>query len=207
MNNRLHRVAVSPRGAASWSRRALELFTEQHVNTFPDTEVTTRECYDLPHISHEALLAGRTDISQHTPDEASAFALQDAIVTEVEHCSHLVIATPMYNWSTPSALKAWVDHFVNRRTFYGAPSVLAGKKITVIISSGGLYSEGPQAPNDTLRPWFANFFARLGADEYVFIDCDPTGPMDFGGLDENDPSSAWSKAQGQIAERIAQLHS
>jgi hypothetical protein len=30
--------------------------------------------------------------------------------------------------------------------------------------------------------------------------------MDQGGLDENDPASAWTKAQAQIAERIALLH-
>ena len=203
MNYRLHQVVVSPRGENSWSRKALSLFTESYVAKFPSAEVTTRECYDLPHLSYEALLAGRTNIAEHTPEQAAAFALQAEIVNEVEHCTHLVIATPMYNWSTPSAFKAWVDHLVNIRTFYGAPSVLAGKHVSVIISSGGLYSEGPQVPFDTLRPWFLNFFTRLGADEYAFLNCDPTGPMDWGGLDPESDESAWFKVRQQIAERIS----
>jgi FMN-dependent NADH-azoreductase len=205
MNKVIHQVVVSPRNSESWSRRALDLFTRGYVERFPEATVTTRECYDLPHISYEALVAGRTPPEQHSPAQTQAFALQSEIVDEVEHCTHLVIATPMYNWSTPSALKAWVDHFVNRRTFYGAPSVLAGKHITVIISSGGLYSEGPQQENDTLRPWFRNFFARLGADEFAFVNCDPTGPMDFGGIAVDDQASGWTKVQREVAERLAAI--
>ena len=202
MQRHLHCVVVSPRGERSWSRRALASFVDGYVEKFPSSEVTTREVYDVPHLSYEALVAGRIPLAQHTPEQAEAFALQSEIVNEVEHCSHLVFATPMYNWSAPSALKAWVDHLVNVRTFYGAPSVLAGKRITVIISSGGLYSEGPQMENDTFRPWLSNLFTRLGADEWAFVNCDPTGPMEMGGLDPESDESAWSKVRREIGARL-----
>ena len=203
MLRHVHAIATSPRGDRSWSRRALNLYLDGYRAKFPGSQVTVRETLDLPHLTFEALVAGRTPLSDHTPEHAQAFALQSEIVNEVEHCSHLVFATPMWNWSTPSSLKAWVDHFVNVRTFYGAPSVLAGKPITVIISSGGLYSEGPQAANDTLRPWFQNFFGRLGATEFSFLNCDPTGPMDWGGQDPDDPDAAWHKVKTQIEQRLA----
>ena len=205
MHRHLHTVVSSPRGSSSWSRRALELFVEGYVLKFPNATVSERDTTSLPHLSYDALVAGRTNIADHTPEQAAAFALQAEIVNEVEHCSHLVFATPMWNWSTPSSLKAWVDHFVNIRTFYGAPSVIAGKPITVIISSGGLYSEGPQAANDTLRPWFQNFFARLGATEFTFLNCDPTGPMDWGGQDPDAPDAAWFKVKSQIEQRLSEI--
>lgn len=205
MLRHLHAVTSSPRGDLSWSRRALDLFIEGYQIRFPEASVSLRDTTDLPHLSYEALVAGRTNIADHTPEQAAAFALQSDIVNEVEHCSHLVFATPMWNWSTPSSLKAWVDHFVNVRTFYGAPSVLAGKPITVIISSGGLYSEGPQVPNDTLRPWFQNFFGRLGATETAFLNCDPTGPMDWGGQNPDDPEAAWFKVKVQIERRLGEI--
>ena len=205
MLRHLHAVVSSPRGEASWSRRALTHFIEGYQAKFPDATVSLRDTLTLPHLSFDALRAGRTPIADHTPDQAAAFALQADIVNEVEHCSHLVFATPMWNWSTPSSLKAWVDHFVNIRTFYGAPSVIAGKPVTVIISSGGLYSEGVQMENDTLRPWFRNFFARLGATEFEFLNCDPTGPMDWGGLDPDADDAAWAKVRRQIDARLASV--
>lgn len=203
MPRHLHAVSSSPRGDKSWSRRALNLFIEGYQLKFPEAKITQRDTMDLPHLSFEALVAGRTPLAEHSPEQADAFSLQSDIVNEVEHCSHLVIATPMWNWSAPSSLKAWVDHLVNVRTFYGAPSILAGKPMTVIISSGGLYSEGPQAVNDTLRPWFQNFFTRLGATEFQFLNCDPTGPMDWGGLDPSDPEAGWSKVVEHIEQRLA----
>ncbi|MBU6233641.1 MAG: NAD(P)H-dependent oxidoreductase [Acidobacteria bacterium] len=205
MRRHLHTVVSSPRGDRSWSRRALQLFVDGYRTQFPDAEVTSRDTTNLPHLSLAALSAGRTPLAEHTADQAAAFALQAEIVNEVEHCSHLLFATPMWNWSTPSSLKAWVDHFVNIRTFYGAPSVLAGKPVSVIISSGGLYSEGPQSVNDTLRPWFENFFARLGATEFAFLNCDPTGPMDWGGLDPDADDAAWTKVRRQIEQRLASV--
>jgi FMN-dependent NADH-azoreductase len=205
MLRHLHAVVSSPRGDSSWSRRALAHFTEGYRAQFPDATFSIRDTTTLPHLSFEALVAGRTPLDDHTPAQAAAFALQSEIVNEVEHCSHLVFATPMWNWSTPSSLKAWVDHFVNIRTFYGAPSVLAGKPVTVIVSSGGLYSEGPQMENDTLRPWFKNFFGRLGATEFEFLNCDPTGPMDWGGLDPEASDSGWAKVRGQIDQRLASV--
>ena len=120
-------ISVSPRDATSWSRRTLDRFVTEYQAKFSDATVHNREVYDLPHLSFDALVAGRTPQEDHGPEQAAAFALQDEIVNEIERADHLVIATPMYNWSAPSALKAWVDHVVNRRTYYGAPSVFAGK--------------------------------------------------------------------------------
>jgi FMN-dependent NADH-azoreductase len=60
----------------------------------------------------------------------------------------LVIESPMYNFSIPSALKAWIDHVLRAgRTFqYGAagPEGLAlGKKAILVLASGGVYTAGP----------------------------------------------------------------
>ena len=165
----------------------------------------SRQVYDLPHISHAALQAGRTPIDQHTPAQRAEFALQNEIVDEVLGAHHLVIATPMYNWSAPSALKAWVDHLVNRRTFYGAPAPFVDKDVTVIISSGGLYTEGERVALDGLRPWLRILFAQLGHSDISFIDCEPTGPMEFAGVDPASPYSGWSKAERHVAARISEL--
>ncbi len=82
---------------------------------------------------------------------AGAFsALSDQLVSEVVEADEIVLATPMYNFAVPAALKAWVDHVVRAgKTFHyttaGKPEgLLAGKdkKVLAIIASGANYAEG-----------------------------------------------------------------
>jgi len=198
-------LTVSTRGQQSWSLRVLEVFLAQFATRYADAEVCMRDLNAVPHISLDALQAGRTPVDQHTAQQRQDFALQAELVDEVAACQHLVIATPMYNWGPPSALKAWVDHFVNIRTFYGSPSPFAGKQITVIVSSAGLYSRGELMDDDGLRPWLRIVFRRLGSSDVHFIDCDPTGPLDRGTVQLEDPASAWAQAMRQVTDRIAEL--
>ena len=43
-----------------------------------------------------------------------ALRLSDELVGEVLAADHIVIATPVYNYNVPAALKAWVDHIVRK---------------------------------------------------------------------------------------------
>ena len=200
-------VSVSPRGSRSWSRRTLDLFIEQYQAKFPDARVIHRDTYDIPHLSFEGVRAGRKAPDAHSIEEQEAMKLQDVLVDELVHATHVVIASPMYNWSAPSALKAWVDHVVNLRTNFATPSVLEATDVTVIISSGGAYAEGESTHLDSFRPWIKNLFVRFGHADVHFINVEPTGPIDNAGLDPEDPSSAWSRAQAQVRERIAHINS
>lgn len=64
-------------------------------------------------------------------------------INELEKASIIAIGAPMYNFTIPSSLKAWVDHIVRLgRTFAyvdGAPKGLLppGKKVFVMTASGG----------------------------------------------------------------------
>ena len=54
----------------------------------------------------------------------------------------------MYNFSVPTTLRAWFDHVLRagetfRYTEQGPQGLLTGKKVIVVESRGGLYSEGP----------------------------------------------------------------
>ena len=186
-------LTVSTRGQQSWSLRVLEVFLAQFATRYADAEVCMRDLNALPHISLGALQAGRTPVDQHTAQQRQDFALQAELVDEVAA------------WGPPSALKAWVDHFVNIRTFYGSPSPFAGKQITVIVCSAGLYSRGELMDDDGLRPWLRIVFRRLGSSDVHFIDCDPTGPLDRGTVQLEDPASAWAQAMRQVTDRIAEL--
>ncbi|HMM66285.1 MAG TPA: FMN-dependent NADH-azoreductase [Dokdonella sp.] len=87
----------------------------------------------------------------------------------------VVVGAPMYNFSIPSQLKAWIDRIaVAGKTFrYGdkGPEGLAGGKQLVIASSrGGVYSEGsPGAAMDFQETYLRSVFGFLGVTDIEVI--------------------------------------
>ena len=98
--------------------------------------------------SYMAAVAG-ADVGD--PAVADDFARGNAYIDQLIGADIIVIGLPMYNFSIPSQLKAWIDHVVIRgRTFrYGekGPEGLLppGKKVFLASSRGGVYSAGSPA--------------------------------------------------------------
>ena len=79
----------------------------------------------------------------------------------------------MYNFSVPSTLKAWIDHVsIAGQTFSytveGPRGLLTGKAY-LVLSSGGIYSQGPFAANDHLSTYLEAIFRFLGIEEVEVI--------------------------------------
>lgn len=70
--------------------------------------------------------------------------MSDVLVAEILAADHIVIATPVYNYNVPAALKAWIDHIVRKGQTLGfdGKGLVTGKKATMLIASGGVYTEG-----------------------------------------------------------------
>ena len=191
-------LETSTRAEASWSSKALAVFEEHYLAAHPGATIRRRHTQDIPHLDFLAQLAGRTPIDQHTPELTQAWALADELTTELLGADALVIATPMYNWGPPSALKAWIDRIINVRTFYTPDGSLATLPVTVIVASGGLYSEGDNVVHDHLRPLLRECFTRVGITDLVFVNCDPAGALDRGAIHPDTEHSAWHKAVAAI---------
>ena len=59
-----------------------------------------------------ALLTHGTPPEQHSPEMKAVLQLSDTLVAELLAADHLLIATPVYNYNVPAALKAWIDQIV-----------------------------------------------------------------------------------------------
>ena len=87
----------------------------------------------------------------------------------------VVIGAPMYNFSIPSQLKAWIDRVaVAGKTFrYGekGPEGLAGgKKLIIASSRGGMYSAGsPAAGMDFQETYLRGVFGFLGITDIEVV--------------------------------------
>jgi len=134
------------------------------VSEHPATEVTYRDLAkeELAHLS-PAVLA-RTDALEAA---RSAQVLEEFLAAEV-----LVIGAPMYNFSLPSQLKAWIDRIaVAGKTFRYTPSgpqgLAGGKKVIVAVSRGGVYAPG--AAGEFGESYLKFLLGFLGIEDVSFV--------------------------------------
>ncbi len=123
-----------------------------------------------------------------------AIALSDELVAEVLAADEIVVATPMYNFAVPAALKAWIDHVVRagktfRYTATGRPEgLLAGKnkKVLAIVASGGSYKEAGLSALDHELPYLRFIFGFMGITDIHFIQVGGTGAVAQGRISAKD---------------------
>ena len=139
-------VETSPRGDHSISRTMTRRFVADWQAAHPGGEVVDRDLMQthLPFVTAPWLQAYFTPSERHSPDMREALRLSDELVGEILGADHIVIATPVYNYNVPAALKAWVDHVVRKGLTLGldGKGLVTGRKATVLLASGGIYTEG-----------------------------------------------------------------
>ena len=139
-------VETSPRGDYSISRNMTRRFVADWSIAHPGGEVVHRDlaATDLAFVNAPWLQAYFTPPEQHSPEMKQALRLSDELVAELLAADHVVIATPVYNYNVPAALKAWIDHIVRKGLTLGfdGQGLVTGKKATVLLASGGVYTEG-----------------------------------------------------------------
>ena len=139
-------VETSPRGDASISRNMTCSFGADWRAAHPDGEVVDRDLAetDLQFVTAPWLQAYFTPPDHQTPEMKEVLSLSDELVGEILVADHIVIATPVYNYNVPAALKAWVDHIVRKGLTLGfdGSGLVTGKKATLLLASGGVYTEG-----------------------------------------------------------------
>ena len=165
-------VESSPRGAESASRRLTRKVRERLVVQYPEAKVVVRDLAKdrLPHLDQATVKA----ISTKDPVEAESLKavlrLSDQLTEELLASDILVIASPMWNFGIPSLLKAWIDHVVRAgKTFNyagaGVEGLAKGKRAVLVLASGGVFSDGPWKPWDTVEPYLRQILGFIGIDD------------------------------------------
>lgn len=96
----------------------------------------------LPQIDENWVNANFTPADQRTPEQVDRLALSDQLVDELLAADTIVIGAPVYNFSVPASLKAWVDLIARagrtfRYTEQGPKGLLEGKRAIIAVASGG----------------------------------------------------------------------
>ncbi|MFG2309017.1 FMN-dependent NADH-azoreductase [Streptomyces sp. NPDC048566] len=160
-------------GAASASRTVTDAFRTAWQEQHPEGEVVYRDlaAEPVPHITAEAHTAGFAAPDAHSPEQAAAFAARVRLIEEVENADAILIGAPMYNFSIPSTLKAWLDQVVLiGRTAMAEDSKIKGTPVTVVASRGGSYAPGtPRAGYEYVQNYLEAVLGDMLGLEVDFI--------------------------------------
>ncbi|MGC7093905.1 FMN-dependent NADH-azoreductase [Amycolatopsis lurida] len=100
-----------------------------------------------------------------TAAERREWTLTRELVGELLAGDVLLLGAPMYNYSAPAALKAWIDRVSFPGVFHGADGspLLAGLRVVVVTACGGAYGPGTNAESrDFLTPYLRSYFVKQG---------------------------------------------
>ncbi|MFF8905557.1 FMN-dependent NADH-azoreductase [Streptomyces olivaceoviridis] len=129
---------------ASASRAVTEAFRGHWKEQHPDGTVIYRDlaAEPVPHLSAQAHVAGFVPPSAHSPEQAAVFAERVQLIEELERADAVLIGAPMYNYTIPSTLKAWLDNVILFGRTAGETPSAKGTPVTVVASRGGSYAPG-----------------------------------------------------------------
>ncbi|WP_235892572.1 FMN-dependent NADH-azoreductase [Mycolicibacterium hodleri] len=159
---------------SSTSRRLTAEFAQRWVAMGPEREIRRRDLHTspLPHLPTNTLHF----TPPRRPDDGvdptvEATRLQDELISELSGAEHVVIGAPMYNFSMPSTLKAWLDYVhVIGATSPADEGVapLLSKPVTV-VSARATPTGSDQRADFVLGPLFTILGGFMGMDVQAFV--------------------------------------
>jgi FMN-dependent NADH-azoreductase len=181
-------------GDYSVSRQLTKDFVEAWSAANPGGTVTYRDLHVTGAVEEVALTpvdgawigASFTPPASQTPEQKEILTLSDKLLAELFAADELVIGVPMHNFSVPSVLKLWIDLIVRAGiTFrYGAngpEGLVKGKKLTLLIATGGEYGPGsPAAGYNFVEPYLRAVFGFLGITDVTAITAGGTAALHSG---------------------------
>ncbi|WP_405635334.1 NAD(P)H-dependent oxidoreductase [Streptomyces sp. NBC_00056] len=155
-------------GEASSSRSVTAAFRKSWEEQHPQGTVIYRDlaANPVPHITADAWSAGYAAPSERTPEQSAAFAARVKLIEELEQADTVLIGAPMYNYSIPSTLKAWLDNVLLLGRTAGETPSAQGTPAIVVASRGGSYAPGtPRENYEFVQNYLeAVFTGTLGLD-------------------------------------------
>ncbi len=187
----LLQIDSSPMGERSVSRKLTKKFADSWRKSQPGGKVIVRDLctLELPVVNGSWVGAVYTPADARTPEQTKALALSDSLIADLQEADEYVVGVPMHNFSIPSSLKLWIDQIsrVGKTFTYsaaGAKGLLTGKKVTLLLASGGVYETGsPMSSFDFVAPYLRTLFNFLGVNDVTIIAAEGTAQLNTGKVD------------------------
>lgn len=194
-------LTSSPRSESLSTSIAAELADKLKTQN-PGSAIVRRDlaANPLPHIDDLFTAAIRKPVEARTVQEAAAVKTSDELVNELLAADSIVIGTGLINFNIYSSLKTWIDNVARagltfKYTESGPVGLATGKKLYIVLASGGVYSEGPAAGMNHAVPYLKSVLGFLGITdiETIYVE-----GLAFG-------AEAAEKAIGAAKSRVEEL--
>lgn len=171
-------INASARKAQSHSRTLTEVFINRWKEQHAGAVINTRELgnTNVPHITEAWITANVKPFAERTAVDRDILGASDAYINELRQADIIVLGTPMYNWSVPSTLKAYIDQIMRlNETFTINPAdpvkpytgLLQNKTLVLLVARGSQgYETGElNAQLNFQTTYLRTVFTMMGIDD------------------------------------------
>ena len=172
MTTHILEISASARDEGSMSRLLTRDLLKALEDRHGDITVTRRNVAEgLPFVNADWVVATNTPEEERSDAQRRTLAFSDELVQELMAADILVIGAPIYNFSVPATLKAWIDLIARvrltfRYTENGPVGLLEGKKAYVLTPSGGVPIGSPV---DFATPYLRHALKFVGITDVHFV--------------------------------------
>jgi FMN-dependent NADH-azoreductase len=189
-------IDASARHEGSISRSLSADLVAALEDRHPGATVIRRDLADgIPLINADWVAANFTPAEERTPKQRITLARSDALVAELQEADILVIGAPIYNFSVPTVLRAWIDMIARARLTFrytekGVEGLLLNKKAYIVVPSGGV---PVGSAVDFATPYLRHALAFVGIDDIEIVAAKGA---------DRDNGEALDQARAKIAELV-----
>ncbi|NRF92649.1 FMN-dependent NADH-azoreductase [Paenibacillus frigoriresistens] len=180
----LHITAHPHDHQTSFSMAVGKAFIDTYREANPNDEVIQLDLYSIqvPHIDADVFsgwgkLRGGQQFSDLSKNEQTKVGRLGEITDQFVAADKYVFVTPMWNFSFPPLMKAYIDAIcIAGKTFKytetGPVGLLPDKKALHIQASGGVYSEGPAAAMEMGHRYISTIMSFFGITDFqgIFVE-------------------------------------
>ena len=167
--------------------------TDRVLANLPAAPIVTRDlaATPLPQIDESWVNARLVPAQDRTAEEREILALSDELIAELHQADTIVIGVPMYNFSLPASLKAWIDLIARpgetfRYSEAGPEGLLKGKQAIIVATSGGV---PVGSPADFATGYLTHVLGFVGITDVAIVAADRMAVT---------PDDALARAHAQI---------
>jgi FMN-dependent NADH-azoreductase len=142
----------------------------------PDGKLVFRDLIaaPVPHIENRTIAGFYSEPSAYNDEDRAAMQVSDTLVQELLAADDILISAPIYNFTVPSSLKAWIDQIVRPGYAFAmnedgsVTGLVQGKRVFIALAYGLEYTGTELAPYDFLQPYLETVLGYIGMTDLRF---------------------------------------
>jgi len=170
------RIDASARQEGSTTRQLSDALIDALRDRHGRVQLMTRDLAKTPPplLDADWIAANFTEPQARHAQQRAKLARSDELVAELMAAEVVVIGVPVYNFSVPAALKAWIDQVARARltfryTEHGPEGLLKGKRAYLVMASGGVAAG---SETDFATGYLRHVLGFLGITEVEIVAAD-----------------------------------